>query len=56
MGAEYKQGGYIRSNLENEYQFTTPKQAYPDNMTTKNENYFDTMALNIEVDTYVKHN
>ena len=56
MGAEYNQGVYIRSTIENKKRYTIPRPADTVTTSTTTENEFDTMSFNMELDAYAKLN
>ena len=56
MGAEYNQGVYIRSTIENKKRYTIPRPADTVTTSTTTENEFDTMSFNMELDAYANLN
>ena len=54
MEDEYKKCGDVSPTIENEERYTIPRPTVPVKNSTKTENDFDNIVLNIEVETYVE--
>ena len=51
----YKQGGDIRSNIENKKRYTIPMPTDTAATKTTTESYFDSMVFKMEVNACVNH-